>query len=142
MRSVYLELAMWQRSCAVLMNLVEWSMAEQHNQTTANILTGVRELFEENRKHRVAELAPIHDRISYIAQQVEEMRATHAGNLERLSDRMHEMREVHAGEYRKQYTQLVMELEGLKERLSDLEKLVYEMANYLPQPTEASSEQQ
>ena len=134
--SVYVELALWQRSCAVLMNLVEF-MTEQHNHTS-NILSGMAELFEENRKQRAAELAGLHDRLSYLSRQVEAMRATHSRNLEALSDRMHERTELSE----KRYTEIMTEINSLKERIGDLEKLVYEMANHLPQPTEASSEQQ
>jgi chromosome segregation ATPase len=112
------------------MNLVDYLMAQQDLKT--DLISGMAELFEENRKQRAAELAGLHDRLSYLSRQVEAMRATHSRNLEALSDRMHERTELSE----KRYTQIMMEINSLKERIGDLEKLVYEMANHLPQSTE------
>lgn len=134
----------WLRvAVSTLIDLTHWLMTEHDNapDLASRILGGMAELLKEHGSNRDAQLAGIQQQVSYVSRQVEEMRRTHASNLERLSDRMYDRAATSDG----RYTEFVTRMQDAEARLTviegeiaDLKVLIYDIANHLPKPDEAT----
>ena len=151
-RKLLIDERAWLRmAVATLIDLTHWLMTEQENQQSSEqrILQGMADLLKDNstdRHHQFAEILTsqraIEGRVSYLSRQVEDMRRNMAGNIEHLSDRMHERGETSDT----RYTEFVTRIQDAEARLTfveteiaDLKTLMYDIANHLPSPDEATN---
>jgi hypothetical protein len=144
-RDLIIDERAWLRlAVSTLIDLSTFLMTAHDNETDVvqRILGGMAELLKEHGNTRDAQLAGIQQQVSHVSRQVEEMRRTHAGNLERLSDRMYERAQT--GDNR--YTEFSTRMQDAEARLTliegeiaDLKAFIYDIAEHLPKPDEAVS---